>query len=311
VNETQSSFASGALKSKARFSSVTTERKDIIGVHMKKIILATVLAGLCSTAALAADLGARTYTKAPAMVEAAYNWTGFYIGGDIGAASLSHNFTSNFTQDSSTLGNNLQQNSFSSTSFIGGVHAGYNWQFAPNLVAGVEGDWQWVRSSHSFCRQTDIQSIACIDDDLEGNARGFGTVSGRLNSIATARARLGWTIDRVMFYGTGGAAFANVKSSLGLSCLADGCGVNGVKFAASSNTSAHVTGWVAGAGIEWMIAHDWILRAEYQHIDFSDVSARFSPDCGGCALTSSQNLRLDVVRTGLSYKFGGPVLAKY
>jgi hypothetical protein len=69
ANETQSSFASGALKSKARFSSVTTERKDIIGVHMKKIILATVLAGLCSTAALAADLGARTYTKAPAMVE--------------------------------------------------------------------------------------------------------------------------------------------------------------------------------------------------------------------------------------------------
>jgi len=302
-SETQSGFAS-VWSQKAG-----DERKHTIGVHVKKIILATVIAGLSSTAAFAADLGARTYTKAPAMVEAAYNWTGFYIGGDIGSASLSHNFTSNFTQNSSTLSNNLQQNSFSSTSLIGGVHAGYNWQFAPNLVAGVEGDWQWVRSSHSFCRQTDTLSVACVDDETDN--RGFGTVSGRLHSIATARARLGWTIDRVMFYGTGGAAFANVKSSLGLSCLSDGCGVNAVKFAASSNTSAHATGWVAGAGIEWMIAHDWILRAEYQHIDFSDASARFSPDCGGCALTSSQNVRLDVVRTGLSYKFGGPVLAKY
>src|ERR1700716_1800845 len=60
---------------------------------MKKIILATVLAGIGSTAALAADLGARTYTKAPAMVDQVYNWTGFYVGGDIGAAHQAHNLS--------------------------------------------------------------------------------------------------------------------------------------------------------------------------------------------------------------------------
>src|SRR3954451_10248907 len=60
-------------------------RKDIIGIHMKKIILATVLAALGSTSALAADLGARApYAKAPAMVEAVGNWSGFYIGGNVG-----------------------------------------------------------------------------------------------------------------------------------------------------------------------------------------------------------------------------------
>src|SRR3954447_22426430 len=60
-------------------------RKDIIGIHMKKIILATVLAALGSTSALAADLGARApYAKAPAMVEAVGNWSGFYIGGIVG-----------------------------------------------------------------------------------------------------------------------------------------------------------------------------------------------------------------------------------
>ena len=141
---------------------------------MKKIILATVLAGIGSTAALAADLGARTYSKAPAMVEQVYNWTGFYVGGDIGAAHQAHNFTSNFSQNIGPPGgrNNVQHNSFSDTSFIGGIHAGYNWQFAPNLVAGLESDWQWLRSNHSFCRQTDISSIACIDGP--GNNRGLG-----------------------------------------------------------------------------------------------------------------------------------------
>ena len=278
---------------------------------MKKIILATVLAGIGSTAALAADLGARTYTKAPAMVDQVYNWTGFYIGGDIGAANQTRNFTSNFSQpdSESAPANNVQHNSFSNTSFIGGIHAGYNWQFAPNLVAGVEGDWQWLRSNHSFCRQTDILSIACLDGP--GNNRGFGSVSGALSSIATARARLGWAVDRVMFYGTGGAAFANIKSSLALSCLA-GCGGDGNPLTASLSSSAHRTGWVVGAGIEWMVGYDWTLRAEYQHVDFGSVSATpLSPNCGGCTLSSSQNLRLDILRTGLSYKFGGPVLAKY
>jgi outer membrane immunogenic protein len=279
---------------------------------MKKVILAIVLAGIGSTAALAADLGARTYTKAPAMVDQVYNWTGFYVGGDIGAANQAHNFTSNFSQidNDPAFANNVQHNSFSGTSFTGGIHAGYNWQFAPHLVAGFEGDWQWVRANHSFCRQTDIDSIACLDGP--GNNRGFGTVSGGLNSIATARARLGWTVDRMMFYGTGGAAFANIKSSLALSCLDDGCGDDTNRLAASVSSSAHRTGWVVGAGVEWMVGHDWILRAEYQHVDLGSVSATpLSPDCGGCTLSSSQNLRLDIVRTGLSYKFGGPVLAKY
>ena len=47
---------------------------------MKKLILATVLVGI-SISALAADMAARTYTKAPVMIEQVYNWTGFYIGG--------------------------------------------------------------------------------------------------------------------------------------------------------------------------------------------------------------------------------------
>jgi outer membrane immunogenic protein len=277
---------------------------------MKKIILAMVLAGFGSTAVLAADLTA-PYTKAPIMADQVYSWTGFYIGGDVGGANANHNFTSNFTNRQSetdpTLLNNVQHDKFDGTSFVGGVHAGYNWQFARNMMIGVEGDWQSVRSKHSFCRQTDIDSIACVDGStIDNAARGFGSVGGELNWVATARARLGWTMDRVMIYGTGGAAFANVKSSLALNCLGDGCGDSSNKLAVSTNSSSQNTGWVLGAGAEWMLTRNWIVRAEYQHIDLGNTSSSLSPDCGvGCSLSAKQSVRLDILRAGLSYKFGG------
>src|ERR1700760_2333062 len=119
---------------------------------MKKVILAAVLAGASSTAALAADMGApRTYTKAPAMPDRVYGWTGFYVGGDIGGGSPSA-ITSTFTESDNPP---TVQGDRAGSTLMGGVHAGYNWQFTPNLVAGVEGDWQSVRSKNSFCRQTD------------------------------------------------------------------------------------------------------------------------------------------------------------
>jgi outer membrane immunogenic protein len=265
---------------------------------MKKIILATVLAGISSTAALAADLGA-PYTKAPMMADQVYSWTGFYIGGDVGGGALS-GVTSNFSQPAQNFPDTIQSNRPSAT-FIGGVHAGYNWQFTPNLVVGVEGDWQSVRSKNAFCRETDVPENAHCSDRGDG----FATVGNEVNWVATARARLGWATDRLMVYGTGGAAFGNVKSSLGLSCLDNGCGGDGNELAASTSSSSQKTGWVLGAGAEWMLTRNWIVRAEYQHIDLCNVSLSLSPDCGGCSISSKQDVRLDILRAGVSYKFGG------
>jgi outer membrane immunogenic protein len=268
---------------------------------MKKFILAAVLAGIGSTVALAADLGA---SNAPVMTDQVYSWTGFYFGGDVGLAGVKHNFTSNFSQPvvDPGFGNNAQDNPFSPTPFIGGGHAGLNWQFAPSLVVGVEGDWQSVSSRQSFCRQTDIGSVACLDGP--GNDHGFGSAGGEFNWVATARARLGWATDRFMVYGTGGAAFTEVKSSLGLSC-SDGCGGNGNPLSASVSSSTKKTGWVIGAGVEWMLARNWIVRGEYQHIDLGSVSLTLNPDCGGCSFSTTQKAGLDIWRAGVSFKFGG------
>jgi outer membrane immunogenic protein len=267
---------------------------------MKKIILATVLAGIGSTVAQAADLGA---PNAPAVAEV-YNWTGFYIGGDVGMAGVKHNFTSNFFETNEPdFANNPQANALSPTPFVGGGHAGFNWQFAPNLVAGVEGDWQSVRLRSSICRQTDSGSIPCLDGN--GNFDGFASASGSLDWVATARGRLGWATGPLMIYGTGGAAFGKLDSSIGLSCLTEGCGSTDTnKLSASVSSSTQKTGWVIGAGVEWMFAQNWIVRGEYQHIDLGSVSSSLVPNCS-CGFSATQKLEMDILRAGVSFKFGG------
>src|SRR4051794_27113901 len=130
-------------------------RRDIIGIHMKKIILATVLAALGSTSALAADLGARApYAKAPAMVEAVGNWSGFYIGGTVGAAwtadkiRLNAEATPYFASlpggsDAPAFGA-LGSPNIKQANVIFGGKAGYNWQ-ASSWVLGLEGDLSSLR----------------------------------------------------------------------------------------------------------------------------------------------------------------------
>ena len=266
---------------------------------MKKIILA-VFAGIGSTAAWSADVAAPV-PRVPAQV---YNWTGFYIGGDVGVAGAKQNVVSNFVQGPTNTTNgsstNEQPNPIADTPFVGGGYAGFNWQFSPSLVAGIEGDWQSVRSRFSFCRQTTPDSDSCSD-----NFRGFANVGGGVDWVATARGRLGWVTGPVMLYGTAGVAFADVKTSLGLSCLQFGCGEDDFHpQSASANSSTHKTGWVAGAGVEWMFAQNWIVRGEYQHIDLGSVSAALSPNCF-CTLSATQKVNLDVLRAGVSFKFGG------
>ena len=118
---------------------------------MNKIILATVLAGIGSTAALAADIGAAApYAKAPAMMAPVASWTGWYIGGNVGYGFMK-------SSDSIT-GANAAGAAFAvpggviatsipldSHALIGGGQFGYNWQFATSWVVGVEADIQASR----------------------------------------------------------------------------------------------------------------------------------------------------------------------
>src|SRR5258708_17132837 len=101
---------------------------------MEKFLLGTVaLIALGATVpALAADLAARPYTKAPAYAQPIYNWTGFYIGAHLGGA---------FGGDNSLTGSDGR--------FLGGLQGGADYQFAPGWVVGIEAQYSWLGNSNN------------------------------------------------------------------------------------------------------------------------------------------------------------------
>ena len=93
------------------------------GILMKRLLFGAAALIVFASPAMAADMPARTYTKAPVYTppQAIYNWTGFYVGGHIGGA---------WAGDNSLVGSDGR--------FLGGVQGGFDYQFAPNWVMGVE-----------------------------------------------------------------------------------------------------------------------------------------------------------------------------
>lgn len=274
------------------------------GLRMNKMFAVPVLV-LAGAVVMSAVASAAPANSTAPEVAAPINWTGFYVGGDIGGLARHGHGTSDFFQESETA-HTIQGQSLNSSSGVAGVHVGFNWQFAPSWVAGIEGDWQWTRSRFSACREIGFESLPCV----VGGFIGVGTIGDDVQSFGTVRGRLGMTFDRILVYGTGGAAFTDVRTSLGVNCSVIGCSsANPITTTAEFLT--HKTGWVAGGGIERIFGQNWIIRAEYLHADFGNLSQTLflpSLNCfnfGTCGLSWSRNLHFDIVRAGVSYKFGG------
>ena len=155
---------------------------------MKKILLATVaLVAVGATApALAADLAARPYTKAPAYAPPApiYNWTGFYVGGHIGGA-----FAGN-----SSLGNTDGR-------FLGGIQGGADYEFSNNVVLGVEAEYSWLTNNNN------------------GVLFPAGTlVTSNSNELGSVTGRVGYSFGAALLYAKGGYAFKDgdhINASVG------------------------------------------------------------------------------------------------
>ncbi len=137
---------------------------------------------------------------------------------------------------------------------VGGVQGGYNWQSGP-VVFGVEGDIQATGADDTFA-------------PWKFSNPWFGTVRGRI----------GYAFSNIMFYGTGGLAFGELRGeTFGLS---------------ESHTTA---GWTAGVGAEFGLAPNWSAKIEYLFVDLSDE--RFS-------ITGVSNgYQFGVVRAGVNYHF--------
>jgi outer membrane immunogenic protein len=244
---------------------------------MKKFLLGTVaLVALGATVpALAADLGARTYTKAPAYAAPIYNWTGFYIGGHIGGAFAGDN---NFAG----LANNGNDGRF-----LGGVQGGADYQFAPNWVLGVEAQYSWLGNNNNAVAFT-------------GAGAGF-IYNNNQRAIGSATARAGYTWGPGLLYVKGGYAWADTNDTLVFA---------GAPVAFTFDHS-HKDGWTVGGGLEYMFAPSWSGKIEYQYYNFGNSA--FATPAPLVAFGSFRNDE-HTVKAGINYRInwgGGPVVAKY
>jgi len=289
---------------------------------MKRVVIGMAAAmSLFATGALAADLAARPYVKAPVMVDPVWSWTGFYIGGN-GGYSWGRSRT-DVTYNNTVTGavivppaGSITSGSFDMNGAVAGGQAGYNWQSA-NWVFGIEGDLNWSdekgRAGFS-CAPAGVAGGACLPGltflpagaaagttlTIDQKLQWFGTVRGRVGILAT---------PKVLFYGTGGVAFGEIKTTGTIA----GFTPAGVAVAATGSTSDTRVGWTVGAGVEGKITQNWSAKLEYLYMDLG----RF--DSGPFSLAPSPTIAASVssrftdhiLRAGINYQFGGPVVARY
>lgn len=269
---------------------------------MKRVLLGTVaLAALClSLPAMAADMPAR-YTKAPpVLVSPAYNWSGFYVGVHAGYTFGDDDNVITTGQLAGNIANvaggaRPGQVRLERDGFIGGGQMGYNWQFSPNWVFGVEAD-----ISYSDVRETVNVGTLSLPTAVPPNVPLNNTFRSRMEYFGTVRGRIGYAWDRTMVYATGGLAYAEVENS------ATFFGPAGqAQFAGGVRRTE--TGYTVGGGIEHAFSPNWSMKAEYLYYDLGSntVNVAFVPGGGG---VGGYNTTFEndghIVRAGLNYKFG-------
>ena len=257
-------------------------------------------------ASFAADLPARTYTKAP-VAPPAFNWTGFYIGGFAGGAWADGNATATDPRLNGTglfyNGGSLVTSYPLQASFIGGGTVGYNWQ-APgsNFVFGVEGEAGYLHLNGSAQDINAANFRFALPDSIDTTRIGdaYGVVAGRI----------GYTADRALFYVKGGLAIVGSSYSFNDSCNVAPCG-GGLLVIGHNDTQ--VT-YALGAGVEYAFTNNWSLKGEYlflgTHQTLTQTGA--SPPGGTTFYTNSAGEPgIHTVKVGINYRWGGPIVAKY
>jgi outer membrane immunogenic protein len=259
-------------------------------VKMKRLVPAIFTLGALIAPAAAADMPASN--RAPIL---ASNWTGFYVGGDIGIASTTNNAEWNPISASAVPFGVMQvSGGTGGASFAGGGIGGYNWQFAGAWVTGVEADWTGMKAGSGLTQPW----LANAGGVVPG---GFTTLSSELEWTASIRGRLGYLFrPNFLVYGTAGIAWGNFQYRANSTNSASG-------YATGATISNTETGWVAGVGFEWapFASSGLLLRAEYLNYGFGGAQAT-STATGFSALPSgyswsSPNVSLG--RIGASYLF--------
>ncbi len=228
---------------------------------MQRFVPATAVLLLLAGTAQAAD-----FARRPAYAAIPYSWAGPYLGGNIG-----------YGWATATTGVSIGGAGFSASErldgVIGGVQLGYNWQTGA-IVFGLEGDFQASGQEHFSTLSSGGVTISEND---------------KIPWFATFRGRLGFALDQWLFYGTGGLAVSQIKST---GTVTSG----GVTSMVSG--SAPQAAWTLGAGIETALwGSNWTAKIEYLYINSLDVQTTT------LGITTSNSAVNNIVRLGVNYRF--------
>jgi len=238
-------------------------------MKLKTLIIASAFGLTSAASAQAADIVAAQHPVAaqqpvPAVVAPTFSWTGFYFGGQIGGS----------WSDTKKL-DLAEGGSLDSSGFIGGLYAGYNYDFGNNIVIGAETDWVW-----SGLHKTYEESYTKGYKTYEGSAKLKEHWAG------ATRVRVGYAMDRLLPYIAGGVAYAKLSTD------------TGEKTAGSDEdfdydrASETFTGWTIGAGVDYALTQNVLLRVEYRYNDLSKKED-----------DSRLKYKTNDVRVGVAYKF--------
>jgi outer membrane immunogenic protein len=238
---------------------------------MKKLVLAASILAASTASAFAADLAARPYTKAPPVVAAMYDWSGFYIGmnGGWGQSSTRYDWANFLVRSDNASGGTV------------GGQIGYNWQ-AGSWVFGLEAQGNWADLTRSYVDPFDPR----------------WSVGTTVDALGLFTGRVGYAANNVLFYVKGGAAVANNSYWAAL---------NNIDFINVSNTR---WGASVGAGLEWGFTPNWSFGIEYNHLFLGDTTYNWT-NANWRYTSVGIRQDIDLVTARINYRFGGPGMTRY
>jgi outer membrane immunogenic protein len=288
---------------------------------MKKLTTVIASIALIGTPAVAADIAAKAPPPSPAPV---YNWTGWYAGVNVGASfgttktdfNVSPLFGNNGPLFQLTPGLGFSDQTYPAA-FIGGGQIGYNWQYSPVIVVGLEADFQGSTERETTNLTQPISAFP-PSTSLPGGAavRDYTT---QIDWFGTVRPRIGyvWGDGTVFSYVTGGLAYGEVKingtNSVSLILTSSPMGAGLLSVTRTFEHSNVNTGWVVGTGTEGkLLIPGWTYKIEGLYMDLGTLDAS-SPGgifgtfsnavTSGGQVTTHTHFTDTILRVGLNYQF--------
>jgi len=213
-------------------------------------------------------VAAEPVAKAPVAAPVpALLWDGIYAGGHFGTGNASYGPGTNPLP---AQGEILPG---SPTGLISGFQVGINKHFGNGIVLGIEAN----------------ATFPGAEDRAKLTPAPFNTA---IDYVGMLRGRVGADFGRFMPYAAAGLAWGHSHVNINASDGGDPVATPG----------AYQAGWTAGLGIEWAVGGNWSVIAEYDHVELA--GRRFDLSDHGLA-TLAVAPRLDLVKAGLNYHFGG------